>query len=231
MTEVSDLKLKLTAGDGDHRDGEVSCTCFMSAVAWQDLGSHSLIVWQSQRSVSAGWSAQSGAAAWTSPTFTKEAWTLLMQLFPARIPTTTRIPPPPQKAARVIASIQLVCYVLAFPDSKSLEEVDWISQNVMFVFLPFLTSVKHHIIKYPIEAALQWILGHILTICSHTSCIIRSVYSWKLTCTALLNIWVLCWWITQNAEQRIIWLKSGLCASPSFYPPHTRTHTTSGFKQ
>lgn len=33
MTEVSDLKLKLTAGDGDHRDGEVSCTCFMSAVA------------------------------------------------------------------------------------------------------------------------------------------------------------------------------------------------------
>lgn len=44
MTEVSNLKLKLTAVGGDHRDGEVSCTCSMSAVAGRDPGSRSLIV-------------------------------------------------------------------------------------------------------------------------------------------------------------------------------------------
>lgn len=33
MTEVSNLKLKLTAVGGDHGDGEVSCTCSTSAVA------------------------------------------------------------------------------------------------------------------------------------------------------------------------------------------------------
>lgn len=33
MTEVSNLKLKLTAVGGDDREGEVSCTCSMSAVA------------------------------------------------------------------------------------------------------------------------------------------------------------------------------------------------------
>lgn len=69
LTEVSNLKLKLTAVDRDPREGEVSCTCCGATRSWQPLA-HCFTLTKVglsrlERSVT--------DAVWTSLTFTKEA--------------------------------------------------------------------------------------------------------------------------------------------------------------